>query len=53
MYNYRYDENGNTLGIPEFEPPKPKRMAFNLDYPEALDAIQEAHVASQQLLNVS
>lgn len=50
---HRYDENGNTLGIPEFEPPKPKRLAFDLDHAVALDAIQEAHLASQQLLNVS
>ncbi|XP_055542353.1 carnitine O-palmitoyltransferase 1, liver isoform isoform X3 [Wyeomyia smithii] len=47
----RYDENGNTLGIPEFEPPKPKRLAFDLDNSVALDAIQEAHLAAQQLLN--
>lgn len=47
----RYDENGNTLGIPEFEPPKPKRLAFDLDNTVALDAIQEAHLAAQQLLN--
>ncbi|XP_058815518.1 carnitine O-palmitoyltransferase 1, liver isoform isoform X1 [Topomyia yanbarensis] len=47
----RYDENGNTLGIPEFEPPKPKRLAFDLDNSEALDAIQEAHLAAQKLLN--
>lgn len=47
----RYDENGNTLGIPEFEPPKPKRLAFDLDNAVALDAIQDAHLAAQQLLN--
>ncbi|XP_055635447.1 carnitine O-palmitoyltransferase 1, liver isoform isoform X2 [Toxorhynchites rutilus septentrionalis] len=47
----RYDENGNTLGIPEFEPPKPKRLVFDLDNKVALDAIQEAHLAAQQLLN--
>uniref|UniRef100_T1E1Y6 carnitine O-palmitoyltransferase n=1 Tax=Psorophora albipes TaxID=869069 RepID=T1E1Y6_9DIPT len=47
----RYDENGNTLGIPEFEPPKPKRMEFDLDNKVALDAIQEAHLSAQQLLN--
>lgn len=47
----RYDENGNTLGIPEFEPPKPKRLAFDLDNPTTLDAIQEAHLSAQQLLN--
>ncbi|XP_053693272.1 carnitine O-palmitoyltransferase 1, liver isoform isoform X2 [Sabethes cyaneus] len=47
----RYDENGNTLGIPEFEPPKPKRLVFDLDNNVALDAIQEAHLAAQQLLN--
>lgn len=47
----RYDENGNTLGIPEFEPPKPKRLAFDLDNSVALDAIHEAHLSAQQLLN--
>ncbi|XP_055588648.1 carnitine O-palmitoyltransferase 1, liver isoform isoform X1 [Uranotaenia lowii] len=47
----RYDENGNTLGIPEFEPPKPKRLAFDLDNKVALDAINEAYLSAQQLLN--
>lgn len=47
----RYDEKGNTLGIPEFEPPKPKRLVFDLDNANALNAIQEAHLSAQQLLN--
>ncbi|XP_049288808.1 carnitine O-palmitoyltransferase 1, liver isoform isoform X1 [Anopheles funestus] len=49
--NKRYDENGNTAGIPEFEPPTPKRLAWDLNDRVALDAIDEAHIASQKLLN--
>uniref|UniRef100_A0A182WA64 carnitine O-palmitoyltransferase n=1 Tax=Anopheles minimus TaxID=112268 RepID=A0A182WA64_9DIPT len=48
--NKRYDENGNTTGIPEFEPPTPKRLTWDLNDKVALGAIDEAYIASQRLL---
>ncbi|XP_035909670.1 carnitine O-palmitoyltransferase 1, liver isoform isoform X1 [Anopheles stephensi] len=49
--NPRYDENGNTVGIPEFEPPTPKRLTWDLNDRVTQDAIEEAHIAAQKLLN--
>lgn len=38
---WRYQENGHTKGVPEFEPPKPIRLQWNLD--PALEAIEKSY----------
>lgn len=47
----RYDEQGNTSGTPEFPPPVPQRMSWDLNNDACLLAIDEAHIAAQILLN--
>lgn len=39
-------------GTPEFTPPKPTRLAWDLDNETALTTIEDAHLAAQKLLNV-
>lgn len=48
---FRYDEKGNCLGTPEFQPPKPTRLVWDLKNEELLASIDEAHIAAQKLLN--
>lgn len=49
--NFRYDEQGNTIGIPEFQPPTPQRMSWDLNNELCLSSIHEADLAAQKLLN--
>jgi hypothetical protein len=51
--NVRYDENGNAKGKPEFIPPTPTRLAWELNEENCLAAIEDAHLEAQKLLNVS
>lgn len=46
-----YDKNGNCVGQPDFQPPTPKRMAWDLRNPECLQTIQEADTNAQHLIN--
>lgn len=46
-----YDENGDCIGQPEFIPPQPKRMAWDLRNPECVSAINEANADAQILIN--
>ncbi|XP_063699683.1 carnitine O-palmitoyltransferase 1, liver isoform isoform X2 [Culicoides brevitarsis] len=46
-----YDENGNTKGTPEFEPPVPTRLSWDLNNEKTLGLIQEAYDEAQILLN--
>lgn len=47
----RYDEAGNTKGIPEFQPPPPTRLSWDLT---ALQPqIEEATLDATKLINVS
>lgn len=46
-----YDENGNCIGQPEFQPPAPKRMTWDLRNPECLQTIHEADTNAQLLIN--
>lgn len=48
-----YDENGNCKGIPEFTPPTPTRVTWDLNNNACLAAIEDAHIGAQKLLNVS
>lgn len=48
---YSYDEEGNTIGIPEFPPPAPQRMSWDLNNTACLTAINDADLAAQKLLN--
>lgn len=49
----RYDEDGNTRGTPEFTPPSPTRLSWDLDNDACLTAINSAHLAAEKLLNVN
>lgn len=44
-----YDEHGDCIGQPEFIPPTPKRMAWDLKSAETLSAIKEADADAQIL----
>lgn len=46
-----YDEQGNCIGQPEFIPPSPKRIAWDLKAPECISAIKEADADAQILIN--
>lgn len=48
--NKRYDENGNTKGVKEFDPPMPLRLTWNLDETVAIPAIETAYEAAQELI---
>lgn len=48
-----YDSNGNCKGTPEFTPPTPTRIAWDLGDAACLQAIDNAHIAAEKLLNVS
>lgn len=37
----RYQDNGHTKGVPEFEPPKPIRLQWNLE--PVLEAIDKSY----------
>ena len=39
---YRYNEDGHVKGIPEFKPPKPMRLQWELQDP-AIEAIDRAY----------
>ncbi|XP_050540748.1 carnitine O-palmitoyltransferase 1, liver isoform isoform X2 [Daktulosphaira vitifoliae] len=44
-----YQENGHTKGVPEFEPPKPIRLHWNLN--PALDVIEKSYQVALELIN--
>uniref|UniRef100_A0A1B0AHR2 carnitine O-palmitoyltransferase n=1 Tax=Glossina pallidipes TaxID=7398 RepID=A0A1B0AHR2_GLOPL len=44
-----YDENGNTKGTPEFQPPSPVHLSWALE--PCLDRIEEATLAANKLIN--
>ncbi|KAL9914661.1 carnitine O-palmitoyltransferase whd isoform 2-T5 [Glossina fuscipes fuscipes] len=44
-----YDENGNTKGIPEFQPPSPVHLSWALE--PCLDRIEEATLAADKLIS--
>uniref|UniRef100_A0A1A9WJ04 carnitine O-palmitoyltransferase n=1 Tax=Glossina brevipalpis TaxID=37001 RepID=A0A1A9WJ04_9MUSC len=46
---YGYDENGNTKGTPEFQPPSPVHLSWALE--PCLDRIEEATLAANKLIN--
>lgn len=46
----RYDENGNTKGVKEFDPPTPTRLSWNLDETVAIPAIETAYESAQKLI---
>jgi carnitine O-palmitoyltransferase 1, liver isoform len=46
----RYDEDGNCRGKPEFIPPTPTRLVWDLKDQNLLAAIDDAHQAAQKLL---
>lgn len=46
-----YDENGDCIGQPEFIPPTPKRMAWDLKNSDCMAAINEANLDAQILIN--
>lgn len=46
-----YDERGNCKGIPDFQPPSPQRMSWDLNNDACLLAINEANDDAQKLLN--
>lgn len=50
VHIFRYDEHGNTIGTPEFQPPLPQRMSWDLNNEACLTAISDADVAAQKLL---
>lgn len=50
---HSYDENGNCKGTPEFTPPTPTRITWELTEAGCAAAIEDAHMVSQKLLNVS
>ncbi|XP_059489708.1 carnitine O-palmitoyltransferase 1, liver isoform isoform X2 [Neocloeon triangulifer] len=45
-----YDEIGHTVGTPEFEPPAPTRLQWDMPAP-ALKEIEGAYIAAQDLLS--
>lgn len=45
-----YDAAGNCIGEPEFQPPTPKRLTWNLESTELISAIQEADTDAQTLI---
>lgn len=47
---FRYDEDGNTRGVKEFDPPLPTRLAWALDEAVALPAIERAYEAAQEII---
>lgn len=56
MFQYlklRYDEVGNAAGTPDFTPPMPTRLSWELNDDEVLNTIEEADKDAQVLLNVS
>lgn len=46
----RYDENGNTKGTIEFDPPVPTKLVWALDDEIALPAIETAYLAAQEII---
>lgn len=46
-----YEKNGNCCGQPEFQPPTPKRMSWDLRNGDCLAAIKEADADAQILIN--
>lgn len=46
-----YREDGNCVGEPEFQPPSPQRMAWNLRSTECSVAIQQANTDAQIVMN--
>lgn len=46
-----YNESGDCVGQPEFTPPTPKRISWDLKSPELIAAIQEADIDAQVLIN--
>lgn len=48
----RYDEDGNAAGKPDFTPPMPTRLSWELNDEKILNTIEEADRDAQVLLNV-
>lgn len=46
-----YDANGDCIGQPEFPPPTPKRIGWDLKDPLCIAAIEEANSEAQILIN--
>lgn len=51
VIEHPYDDNGNCNGTPEFQPPSPQRMSWDLNNDACLTTINLAHEDAQQLLN--
>lgn len=51
VLQHGYDETGNCRGTPEFQPPSPQRMSWDLNNDACLTAIGEANDDAQKLLN--
>lgn len=51
VMEHPYDENGNCIGSPEFQPPSPQRMSWDLNNDACLATIDAAHIDAQKLLN--
>lgn len=47
----RYETNGNTKGTPEFQPPSPTRLSWQLE--PCIHKIEEARLDANKLINVS
>lgn len=52
LQKYRYDENGNSKGSPEFIPPSPTRLPWDLNHEPILTTIEDADKAAQKLIDV-
>lgn len=44
----RYDENGNTRGTKQFDPPLPVRLPWSLDTDSILPVIENAYLSAQK-----
>lgn len=51
VIEHPYDDNGNCIGTPEFQPPSPQRMSWDLNNDACLAAINASHLDAQKLLN--
>lgn len=47
----RYADGGGIKGTPEFQPPSPTRLNWDLNTPPLMEAIDQAHIDAQKLLN--
>lgn len=47
---FRYKEDGHTKGSPEFDPPVPSRLHWNLNT-QCIEAIDNSYLVADKLLN--